>query len=136
MEGSNPNPQSISPQPMWEPKTKPRSKKTKADIETELADARAEIARLKTYATEFVEAKSALDEKHTILRNQRQKLEEREALLEWGFEQQEAVLNEAVSQGIELSHAVLEQKYLLERDIAEKWSQACDSSRQGDKRPS
>lgn len=47
-----------------------------------------------------------------------------------GFEQQEAVLHEAVTQGIELGHAVLEQKYLLEQEIAEKLSKAYHNSSQ------
>jgi len=127
---------SSSPQPATpKPKAKAQSKKTKADIETELAEAKAEIARLRSSAAELLETRSQLDEEGHVLDNEWQKLEQREALLEWGFEQQEAVLHEAVTQGLELGHAVLEQKYLLEQEIAEKLSDSYhNSSRRNEKR--
>ncbi|KAK5938707.1 hypothetical protein PMZ80_008899 [Knufia obscura] len=112
-------------------KAKAKSKKTKADIEAELAEAQAEIEQLRAHATSFDAHMRQLEEKEMIIRNETQRLREAEDLLKWGLEQQEAVLHEAVEKGIELAHAVLEQRYILEQEFNQRWmveSQSSDSS--------
>lgn len=103
------------------PKAKAKSKKTKTDIEAELARAEAEITQLKAHVTDFDAHFRALRDKETNIRNENERLRQVEDLLNWGFEQQEAVLHEAVEMGIELAHAVLEQRYILEQKLDQKW---------------
>lgn len=101
--------------PAQKPKPKPDSKKTKDELKEDLAVARGEVERLRKYVAEFDHAKRLLDEKEGLLQSKEKELESREALLEWTYEQQEAILYEAAENGVSLANAVLEQKCILER---------------------
>ena len=107
--------------PTVRPKAKTKSKKTKADIEAELGEAKVEIAHLRAHAANFDMHSRKLADSQAIVRNDTRKLREAEVLLYWGFEQQEAVLIEAVEKGVELAHAVLEQRYILEQEFKQRW---------------
>lgn len=55
------------------------------------------------------------NEKEVQLNEREEQLRKREQLIEWGFEQQEAVLVEANEKGISLAGAVIEQRILLQQ---------------------
>lgn len=56
-----------------------------------------------------------LNEREERLKEWEEELKKREELVEWSFEQQEAVLVEANEKGVSLASAVIEQRILLQR---------------------
>ena len=125
---SSSSPRPATPISEAKPQAKSKSKKTKADLEAELADVKAELAQLRADVALFNQDKLTLRDKETKLDNERQELKWKMDLLEWGYEQQEAVLHEAAARNIKLAHAVLEQRYVLEQRIAERLAEISDSS--------